>query len=143
MATARGHPTHGIEPAATFLLHLAPPGRGHLPAALAVAVAKAARVAPFSVHPAQPRGARRLAFTSAFLLVVLLGGLAVADEGTRFPLTKPAAPRSVREGAARGGHAPPGVETSRDAPTNGPQREPGTSCEAGRHGARPRRRASA
>ena len=89
--------------AATFALSRAPLGRLHLVVALAIACAKGALVVLFFMHLWEQRGANRLVFTTAFLLVALMIGLTVADNATRFALANP-----PRQGTFQ--VEPPGVE---------------------------------
>ncbi len=82
---------------ATYLLsrvELGPPW--HLGVALAIASVKAALVALFFMHLWEHTGATRLVFATSVVFVVLLIGLVVADNATRFPLANPPREATLR-----------------------------------------------
>jgi cytochrome c oxidase subunit IV len=109
----------------TSRIHL--PGVLHIGAALLIASVKSLLVVMFFMHLWDHGGANRLVFATSILFVVLLIGLTVMDNATRFPLANPGhgqylgmeppgpdilSPRGVPqpsrrgEAPAGGGHAP-------------------------------------
>ncbi len=83
--------------------------RVHLPGvwavvvALAIACVKGGAVALFFMHLWDQRGANRLVFGTSLVFVMLLIGLVIADNATRFPLANPPGSRGAlpAEGATR------------------------------------------
>ncbi len=65
------------------------PGGWHVTVALLIAVAKGSLVALFFMHLWDQQGANRLVFATSLVFVVLLIGLTVLDNATRFPLANP------------------------------------------------------
>jgi cytochrome c oxidase subunit 4 len=81
---------------ATFLMsrvHL--PSPFHLLVALFIACAKSALVVLFFMHLWDHGGANRLVFATSLIFVVLLIGLIVLDNASRFPLTNPGRGRTL------------------------------------------------
>jgi cytochrome c oxidase subunit 4 len=88
--------------------------------ALVIAVAKASLVALFFMHLWDHGGANRLVLVTAVFFFCLLLGITVLDNATRFPLTNPPHPDTMR-------YQPPGPDIlSPGIPGASPQ---------GRHGA--------
>jgi cytochrome c oxidase subunit 4 len=89
-------------------------------AALGIATVKAALVALFFMHLWEHGGATRLVLATSMLFVVLLVGLTLADNMTRFPYANP--PYSVtQEGLPFVDQAPP---AGLPPPEKGPPRPP-------------------
>jgi cytochrome c oxidase subunit 4 len=89
-------------------------------AALAIATVKAALVALFFMHLWEHGGATRLVLAASMMFVVLLIGLTLADNMTRFPYANP--PYSVtQEGIPFVDQAPP---AGLPPPPKGPPRPP-------------------
>ena len=65
------------------------PGGWHIAVALLIATAKGSLVALFFMHLWDQQGANRLVFATSLVFVVLLIGLTVMDNATRFPLANP------------------------------------------------------
>lgn len=65
------------------------PGGWHVTVALLIATAKGSLVALFFMHLWDQQGANRLVFVTSLVFVVLLIGLTVMDNATRFPLANP------------------------------------------------------
>jgi len=65
------------------------PGGWGVAVALGIAITKSALVALFFMHLWDQRGANRLVFLTSLVFVVLLIGLTLSDNATRFPLTNP------------------------------------------------------
>ena len=65
------------------------PGGWHVGVALLIASAKGALVALFFMHLWDQQGPNRLVFVTSLCFVVLLIGLTVLDNATRFPLANP------------------------------------------------------
>lgn len=101
--------------------------------ALVIAVAKASLVAMFFMHLWDHGGANRLVLGTALLFLLLLMGLTVLDNATRFQLTNPANERNMRA-------MPPGPDilSPMVEPRGGlaPERPQGAG-ETGGHPARP------
>lgn len=65
------------------------PGGWHVTVALLIATAKGSLVALFFMHLWDQQGANRLVFVTSLVFVVLLIGLTLMDNATRFPLANP------------------------------------------------------
>jgi cytochrome c oxidase subunit 4 len=65
------------------------PGAWGVAVALGIATAKGALVALFFMHLWDQRGANRLVFVTSLVFVILLVGLVLSDNATRFPLSNP------------------------------------------------------
>lgn len=65
------------------------PGGAGVAVALGIATAKGALVALFFMHLYDQPGANRLVFVTSLVFVVLLIGLTLLDNATRFPLANP------------------------------------------------------
>ena len=65
------------------------PGGWHVTVALLIAAVKGSLVALFFMHLWDQQGANRLVFVTSLVFVVLLIGLTVLDNATRFPLANP------------------------------------------------------
>ncbi len=89
----------------TFLfartMHL--PSPSHVIVALAIASAKSALVVLFFMHLWDHGGANRIVFVTPVFFVLLLIGLVVLDNATRFPLTNPGRGETLQ-------HEPPGPD---------------------------------
>lgn len=85
--------------------------------ALAIAIVKASLVALFFMHLYDHGGANRIVLVTSVFFVVLLAGLVVLDNGTRFALTNPPRSETLR-------HEPPGPDIL--SPMVGPR---GTSTQ--------------
>jgi cytochrome c oxidase subunit 4 len=89
----------------------------HLVAALAIACAKSALVVLFFMHLWDHGGANRLVFGTSVFFVVLLIGLVVLDNATRFTLTNPGRGATLRS-------EPPGPDIL--SPQGPPEPGPGS-----------------
>jgi cytochrome c oxidase subunit 4 len=100
-------------------------GGGALVVALLIALVKASLVAMFFMHLWDHGGASRLVLVTSVFFVVLLLGLTVLDNATRFQLTNPPREETLR-------HQPPGPDIL--SPMIGPQgtssRHPGPRDQA-------------
>jgi cytochrome c oxidase subunit 4 len=110
-------------------------GAWALPIALAIAVTKSTLVILFFMHLWNERGANRIVIVTAFMFVLLLILLTVADFATRFPLATPASapfgtdvPAQVEKGRApehQPSQGPVGRPSGIPEPSNAP---PGKSA---------------
>jgi cytochrome c oxidase subunit IV len=91
-------------------------GAWALPIALAIAVTKSTLVVLFFMHLWHEKGANRIVIVTAFMFVLLLIALTLADFATRFPLATPA-------GSPFGTDVPAQVEKGR-APEHQPSQGP-------------------
>jgi cytochrome c oxidase subunit IV len=116
----------------TSRIHL--PGLLHVGAALLIASVKSLLVVMFFMHLWDHGGANRLVFGTSVFFVVVLIGITVMDNATRFPLTNPGQGRYL-------GMEPPGPDilTPRGPPQPSrrvdtpPRHEPGHAVPGGTH----------
>ena len=87
------------------------PGFAGVAVALTIASVKGGLVALFFMHLWDQKGPNRLIFVTSLIFVVLLIGLVILDNATRFPLANPpdaeTAPARIRDAILNAGPARP------------------------------------
>jgi cytochrome c oxidase subunit 4 len=103
----------------TSRIHL--PGVLHIGVALVIASVKSMLVVLFFMHLWDHGGANRLVFGTSIFFVVLLIGLTVMDNATRFELANPGHGDTLRmTPPSRRVDTPPAQEPGHDVPTGAP-----------------------